>query len=76
MSKTKTKTKDVVMYVRNVSLMKFTKPVSTLVPRPAKGPMELTHYRPPNKEIVPVKKPFANATDTDNEAETYRYYLL
>lgn len=68
------KTKGVVMYVRNVSLKKFAKPVSTLVPRPAN---EITHYRPPKKEIVPLTKPFANATDdADNEAETYRYYLL
>lgn len=72
------KTKDVVMYVRNVSLKKFAKPVSTLVPRPAKVPMELTHYRSPNKEIVPVKKSSKKDEDIDedNEAETYRYYLL
>jgi hypothetical protein len=71
------KTKDVVMYVRNVSLMKFTKPVSTLAPRPAN---EITHYRPSKKEIVPVTKSSANADasadDADNDAETYRYYLL
>lgn len=47
--------KSIVIYIRNVSLKKFTKPVNTLAHvRPT--PKQIIKYSPPKKDITPFKK--------------------
>lgn len=68
------KTKEVVIYVRSVSLKKFTAPVSTLTIRP---PRNIVPYAPPKKDIVPIsKKNGASASSHNNEDDEYIYYML
>lgn len=67
------KTKDVVIYVRNVSVKKFTAPVSTLTHLP---PKHIVPYMSPKKEIVPISKKKKNETDINPADEEYIYYML
>jgi hypothetical protein len=70
------KTKEVVIYVRSVSVKKFTAPVSTLTIRP---PRNIVPYAPPKKDIVPISKKNGASASTsthNNEDDEYIYYML